>query len=589
MIDFFNIAERNSAEIARRVVESVKRVYPDWHPIAFEKAFKEYREANRQGLNLNDPLARLYDTLTTDLDTLEERLANKKKHLIIFFDTFELIEEYPVIATLDPTQIFPDRYDFNTIGVVIAGRNPPDWNHVNWHGRQNEVRIVPINPFTTREMTDFINENRQFSQELEVDSSQEHKLYDLTQGRPILVGLVMDVLNYRVISLDNLLRTSPSSFEEYIVFKINELENPINWVVLFMAHIYHCFNHDMLDWLFEHVLNIQDLIEDVNTQNLWKRMLELSFVRRAQSGGDITLHDEMRRLVNKYNWPAHEQAGGIYRRELSRSIIEYYTQIIDTTTSSRARQNYIVEQLYHRLFVNWDEGFAFFEKTFGRAINLRQNAYARSLLQEVKTLRTHCHQLDDAMSWFKKGYNVALGIDSETEITSLNKQGAIYVQQGHIAEAIPLFQQARDRARETSDFYQQVEALVDLANALEKNGQSEQADQTLREAEGIATPYKYYYLLGLIENMRAEREYRHKNYQIAFSHFGQYCHHMLQFNPIEYEKAVRTTIERLGALPDADFKTEWSQLFDFWHDLNLAEKKSQMLDALEDVRDIMRG
>ena len=811
MVDFFNVADRNSAEIARRVADSVKKVYPGWHPEAFEKAFSEYRVANRENQNLNDSLTRLYDTLITDLDILEERLATDKKCLVIFFDTFELIEQYPVVATLNPAQSFPDTYDFKNIGVVIAGRNGPDWELSNWHGREQQVLDIPIAPFTLKEMVDFVNENRQFPQRLQADSRQAEELYALTQGRPILVGLVTDVLNYRIITLEKLLLTAPLNFEEYIVSKINELENPINWVILFMAHIYHRFNQEMLSWLFEHVLDVKNLVEDVDTKNLWEKVLELSFVRRAQAGENITLHDEMRRLVNKYNWRLQEQ-GGLYRQELSNSIIEYYDHIIETETSSRIRQTYTVEQLYHKLFVNWDTGFDFFEKAFGKAINFRQNAYARSLLQEVKNFphtpsieqsytlqvseadllrREESYQqaldiyldleklsgtdwftkhqgqviygignsytqmsrlpealdhfskaldiyrgndearvgtifgrlgyiyrklgeldkaaeyyerslaihkklgnfgnyagtlndrsnvyrlqgkyeealrkstiglqirqrefakvgggvsemsvgsslsligniylkigdlpqaqkffedafeiytrnrykkgialisnrfgqiavekgeLEEAMSWFIRGYRTALGIDTEAEITSLNKQGEVQVQRGQIAEAIPLFQRAQDRAREASDVYQQVESLINIANAFEKNGQLEQSEQALQGAEEIAAPYKYYYLLGLVENIRAEREYRTGNYQIAFQHFGQYCHYMMQFNPIEYEKAVRRTVEQLLKLPEKDFNDQWNQLHDFWQALNLKEENSQMLYALDDLKETM--
>ena len=812
MVDFFNVADRNSAEIARRVVDSIKKVHPEWYPDAFEKAFKEYREANRENRNLNDPLARLYDTLTTDLDTLEERLASDKKCLVIFFDTFELIEQYPVVAALNPAQSFPDTYDFKNIGVVIAGRNGPDWEHANWHGREQQVQDIPIAPFTLEEMVEFVNENRQFPQRLQANSRQAEELYTLTQGRPILVGLVTDVLNYRVITLENLLVAAPLNFEEYIVSKINELENPINWVILFMAHIYHRFNQEMLAWLFDNVLDVQHLVEDVDTQKLWEKVLELSFVRRAQEGENVTLHDEMRRLVNKYNWHAHEQQGGLYRQELSSSIIKYYDRIIKAETSSRARQNYTVEQLYHRLFVDWDEGFKFFERVFGRAINLRQNAYARSLLQEVKNFphvpsteqgytlqvseadllrREENYQLaldiyldleklsgtdwfaehqgqiiygignsyikmsllteamnhfskaldiyavsdeprvgtifgrlgyiyrklgeldkaadyydrsltihkklgkfseyastltdrgavyrlqgqyeealrksnvalkirqrefakiggsvseidvglsfsaigniyikinelaeaqkffedafeiytrnrykrgiasthnrfgqiaveksefEEAMRQFKQGYRVALGIDTEAEINSLNKQGSLLIQLDRLEEAIPILHQAQKRAHEVSDFYQQAESLVDLARAFEKSRQPEQADQMLQEAERIATLYKYHYLLGLIESIRAERGYNAGDYKVATQHFGQYCYYMSQYNPVEYEKAVRRTVEQLLKLPGDEFNSRWQQLNDFWRTFDLVEENSQMLHALEDIKELM--
>jgi tetratricopeptide (TPR) repeat protein len=807
MVDFFNVADRN-AEIARRVAESMQKVYPDWHPDAFNKAFEEYRAANREDQNMNEPLARLYDTLTTDLDALEERLSTDKKRLIVFFDTFELIEQYPVVATLNPQQSFPDTYDFKNIGVVIAGRNAPDWHLANWRGRERQVKDIPIAPFTLDEMVDFINENRSFSQMLQADSREAEELYVLTKGRPILVGLVTDVLNYRIITLDKLLLTAPLNFEEYIVSKINELENPINWVILFMAHAYHRFNQDILFWLFEQ----QHLVEDINIDKLWKKVQNLSFVRRAQSGENITLHDEMRRLVNKYNWRVQEQ-GGLYRRELSSGMIKYYDQLIEAEPSSRARQTYTVEQLYHRLFVNWDTGFEFFQRTFSKAISRRQNAYARSLLQEVRsfdhtpsteqahTLRlneadllrreesyqralqqyrdlelladtewfaahegqiiygiSNCQlemsrlneamtsfqrvlkiytelndqsrvgvilarlgfihrrlgeldkaaeyyessmaihkslghrgsyaaalndrsnvyrlqgkyeealrkstialqirqrefakagsgiseigvgqslglighiylkigdlpqaqkffedafeiytknrykkgtaiisnrfgqlaveksEFDDAMRWFQQGYRASQGIDAESEINSLNKQGTIYVLRGDITSAVPLFEQARRRASEIPDFYQQVESLIDLADAFEKLGQIEQAEQMLQEAEEIAKPYKYDFLLGRIESIRAERAYLANNYLVSFQHFGQYCYNMARFNPVEYEKAVRRTTEQLLKITGEEFTSRWEQLYTFWQALNLKEDYSHMLYALEDIKDTM--
>ncbi len=813
MVDFFNVADRNSAEIARRVADGVHKVYPDWNPKAFDKAFIEYREANRRNQNLNEPLARLYDTLTSDLDALEEQLATEKKCLIIFFDTFELIEQYPVVATLNPKQSFPDTYDFKNIGFVIAGRNGPNWKQANWRGREQQVQDIPIAPFTLEETVVFFNENRRFPQPIQADSQQAKDLYGLTQGRPILVGLVTDVLNYRIITLERLLSTAPLNFEEHIVAKVNELENPVNWVIFFMAHIYHRFNQEMLSWIFEHVIGAQNLIEDVDQKNLWDKVLDLSFVRRAQAGENVTLHDEMRRLVNKYNWPAHEQQRKNYRQELSSSIVAYYDRIIADEVSSRVRQTYTVEQLYHRLFINWDAGIEFFQKAFSRAISTRQNAYARSLLQEVRTFphtpsteqeytlrlneadlsrreesyhralqqyrdlelladtrwfaahegqiiygisncqlemsrlneamssfqralkiytdlndqsrigiilarlgfihrrlgeldkaaeyyersmaihkqlgnlgsyaaalsdRSNVYRLqgkyeealrkstialqirqrefakassglseigvgqslgsighiylkigdlpqaqkffedafeiytrnrykkgraiisnrfgqiaveksefDEAMNWFEKGYRAALGIDAESEINSLNKQGTVYIQRGNIAEAIPLFEQARERAKAIPDFYQQVESLVDLADAFEKLGQIERAEQMLQEAEEIAKPYKYDFLLGRIESIRAERAYIACNYQDAFQHFGQYCYDMARFNPVEYEKAVRRTTEQLLKMTGEEFTSRWGQLYTFWQALNLKEEHSHMLYALEDIKETM--
>ncbi len=400
-IDFSDIVDRDRFVIVKRIIEELKTIYPEWSSTSFTQVIEQYSITDYH--NITVPESRdaadyiirdeLFTALATDLQKLDKHIEQKKKSLLIFFDSFEAIEENPTIAVLGPFQKFPENYQFKYIGVVIAGRNVLNWMHPNWKGREQEVQVLPVPSFSLKEMVEFINDNRQFPQQLQADSRQAKELYKLTYGRPIAVGLAIDVLKYRDITLERLLTTS-LNFNEYLVLKINELENPISWIVLFMAHVYHRFNSEILDWLFEHLMNMQSPIENLDTKNLWKKVLELSFVRRSQYGIDVTLHDEMRQLVTKYNWPLHEQQGP-FRQELSNSIVAYYDNKMKEEYNEQRKQIYIIERLYHLLYVDIDDGLADFQQYFQQSIRLWDSPFAHHLLVEAQ-------KFEDRMSSIQK-------------------------------------------------------------------------------------------------------------------------------------------------------------------------------------------
>jgi tetratricopeptide (TPR) repeat protein len=813
-IDFFSVADRNSIVIAQRVVESLQAAYPQWFPSSFLKILAEYQEAvgtNKEIPNIGESL---HDALVVDLEALDQLLDTDGKHLLIFFDTFEVIEQHPLIAVVGTSHshTFPDNYHFKRVGAVIAGRNVPNWTHQNWVKREQEVMSVPVEPFNPSEMMQFLINNCTTLMPLDMQPWQVTTLHQRTQGRPILIGLAVDVLNYRISTLDELLNASPENFEEYLVTQINRLEHPINWAILFMAHVYHRFNPTILHWIFEHSIDIKELIQDIDLEVLEQKLLKLSFVRISGSSDNLALHDEMRRLVNLYNWNILEQPTKGLRRELSKIIISYYEQEITSQADQQLRQSYIVEMLYHKLFIQSDDSFTFFREHFDRAIKLWQSAFARILLGEIKqhasallleeqrdnlllaeasllrreenhieaislytqleqqaeqswlaTYRTwilfekagcyqrmskfpeaidafnQClalaqadnnqsllattlgslgyihqrrgeldkaidyhdrsikiykerndsrgyadiltamstiyrlqgkleealrlctvawrirqdlyerglaseigvgislsrmgaayfklgdlvgaqkafqkahdiyvrnnyrtgiaevynrlgqiamagHELQIAAAWFDKAYNAALGIHSEPEINSLNKQGWIYVLQNQFTQAIPFLEKAILRAREVHDDYQQAESLIDLAATYARMGRYDDVLPLLTEAETITSEYNYYYLWGLIELERGDIASLLQKREEAFRHFAKSCYYMALYNPVEYEKAVRDIVSKLLVLPYSQISTVLQDLLTYWQTLPLGEKASPLIDALEEVQQLL--
>jgi tetratricopeptide (TPR) repeat protein len=380
-IDFFTVGDRNGVVVAERVVESLQAAFPDWVPTLFLETMAEYRDVNKpESIEVAEVRSALFKALTSDLHYLDRQLAKKTKTLLVFYDTYEAIEQNPAIAALRFSQKFPDNYLFEHMYVVVAGRNALDWNNPNWKGREDDVLPIALAPFSQAEMVQYIDTESFY--DIDLHSQQTQALYERTEGRPILVGLVADVLNKHVTTLEELATTPLQTFEPHLVIQINNLEQPLNWIVLFMAHAYHRFNFEILNWLLQEA-NLKRLVEDIQYDKMVQELPTLSFVRRPGFGEDFVLHDEMRRLVNQYCWPIHDK-NLRYRNAISRSVIKYYEDAMEKEPSQQKRQIYRIEILYHKLFLDIQGGLEDFTRHFYRAIDLWQSPFARTLLQEVQ-------------------------------------------------------------------------------------------------------------------------------------------------------------------------------------------------------------
>lgn len=388
-IDFFNVADRDRITIAERTVRSLQKAFPGWAPGAFNRTLAEYFGGSYASasppekdadIRIRDALA---DALALDLQDLEKMLSGTGKFLLLFFDTFEVIEDNPVIAVLGSKRTFPDNYRSKRVGAVVAGRNALNWSHQNWRERQAEVLDVALTPFDRGEMLDYIEAGLLYEQSFQEEELQT--LYRLTAGRPILIGLVTDVFNHSVMSLTELLMVPHTQFEERLVAQVNHLEDPLNWVILFMAHVYHLFNMETLDWI-AHESNLR-YTENVDYQQLIQNLPHLSFVRRSGSGDDFVLHDEMRRLVTQYCWKIQDADHDV-RREISRCMVNYCNRQMEQRLSEQEFQLYTIMKLYHMLFLDLEEGLAYFQDILRSAVNRWRSAFARSVLQEVRAFAT---------------------------------------------------------------------------------------------------------------------------------------------------------------------------------------------------------
>jgi tetratricopeptide (TPR) repeat protein len=811
--DFFNIGDRDRLFLAEKILAALSDLYPNWQAYAFLEAASQIRQQGTLLPPMSDetPESSIREAATialaSDLQRLDLSLAEHNKTLLVFLDTYEMIEDNPIIAVLRRSQTFPDNYFYPSMRVVIAGRNKLDWQHPNWQGREREVQVLTLAPFDLKEMREYVEIESTY--DIPPDSDTFRALHDRTEGRPIIIGLAIDVLNKRIATVSDMLSVSKPQFEQYLVPQINKLENPLNWVILFMAHVYHRFNITLLEWILQSV-PLNEPVQAISRDELVKLLPELSFVRRPDIGDDFVLHDEMRRLVTRYCW-AGLDPDRRFRKDISRNVINYYERELAATSNEQQRQGYIVEILYHRLYVDLDDGLKYFYTNFSQALDFLKTSLARLLWQEtqkflpsmslaqhnelqltevrlyyaegnphtalellqqipqeadpqwyaenkaailleygrnyvlqsrlaeaadcysqsleiertrgdelqcarllknlgficrrrgqfaaalpyyeesialykklgrqsnyadvlgnisnvyrlqgkieealrrgkiawrireelvregkitevlfglseqalgviyldagdivqaeshfkrafdiflrandkrgIATVYNHFGQVHinkgellEALAWLKKSEEASREIDKEQYIISLNKQGHTKALQQHWEESLPLFEQAIAIARQVPAYYQLTESQIELANSYLYLNQPVYVFQHLQEAEEVATRERYLSLLGLIERARGEYYYKIQDYDEAFQHFVQSCHHMALHNTIEFSIAVRLSTDSLMGVPKDVLPIVTRKMLDYWHSHQLEEDYPELVEAFREIDDLM--
>ncbi|HLG62599.1 MAG TPA: tetratricopeptide repeat protein [Ktedonosporobacter sp.] len=499
VIDFFNVGDRDGILLAEKIMTNLQEIYPVWSPSTFTEAIQQYRIEERQiaDSGSSESAARdiIFAALVEDLHLLNEHLAKTQKTLVVFFDTFELIEQNPGVAVLRQSQTFPDNYQLERMKVVIAGRNKLDWTHPNWIGREQEVQVMPLAPFSLQEMQEYVK--AELIYDFLPQSRQAHALYERTEGRPILIGLAIDVLNNRIQTIDDLISVAQDKFEAYLVPQVNRLENPLNWVILFMAHVYHRFNIPIFESILQSVA-LDSAIQTINRETLLSILPQLSFVRQAGSSEDFVLHDEMRRLVTRYCWEVQDPDQR-FRKAISSRVIEYYEQELTHIPNEQQRQIFIVETLYHRLYVDLDDGLPYFQQHFYSALRLRNTSFARLLFQEVQKFSSllspaqlnDLHYAEAVLLRTEENVSAALEILHRLKNTAdpqwyeenqplvLTQEGRCYQRQSKFLEATNSFMQCLEIQRSRGDELQCAHLLNNLGVIFRRSSQ-------------FATALKYY-------------------------------------------------------------------------------------------------
>lgn len=377
IIDFYYLTNRSDVGILRHMTAEISGATKDAEgAAAILSSLEGYEQSLRTILGLQAQVAlkrEMQDEFAGWVRSALERTGATR--LVLFFDTFELIEGVGSLVDF-LTWVLHELRDCTR--TVIAGRNQYAWGESTTplsRGSALAVLELPLGGFDPAEATEYLIQRGMKG----IDSEDARRISELVQGRPIILALVADLVSAGVYSVDQLTEVSQSELPEHLATRILDPRfPPDSRIILAMAHVYHRFDEDVLRYLLPRAgLDVHE------SEEVAASLARYSFVKYYRSTGEFVLHDEMRALVAEYVWPKHDRVQEM-RREISADMIKYYdTKLSEESTDSHLRSAFLAEQLYHILYITPKEGFSRFVQLFEQARQVRNYPLCHALLTEI--------------------------------------------------------------------------------------------------------------------------------------------------------------------------------------------------------------
>lgn len=395
--------------------------------------------ANRREIGLLKTLAqeiepRLFANFTDSISTFHENINQARRsfrqcleeapyeRLILFFDTFEQTSQEVKMFFEFLLDVIPSSMK---IAVVIAGRPGDEHNELEFFAQLQErssyklkLEKLPLKGLEQAEISEYFKVFK-----IDVSGRFISRLYELTEGRPILIALTVDWLQYGNITEDLVNNTALNKrhFQRVLVEQISALESPVDDVILAMAHFSRRCDATFIKTILGEILRAAP-------EEIFASLQDFSFVKYRPAtypaSENWTLHDEMRKFVTEYIWSRMDPWRD-KRREWTRRAIDYYDELLRRETDLLEKQNLERERLYYLRFVSKAEAQSYRKRLWVKT----RSASARWAI--VDTLRE---------------YDAAFGLE-EDERNQLDLDTAtLQYQETAYTKAIKFFQIQHEKA-----------------------------------------------------------------------------------------------------------------------------------------------
>ena len=322
--------------------------------------------------------------------------VSAQQRVLLLFDTTEAIAGTNVWSYLQQIVV-----ELQNCVILWAGRTADDFGAAILAQDGVSVRVIKLEPFSPPESTLYLQQKQKLLN-INVEEELAEKLLLLADGRPILIDLAT-AWRARGISLDWLIESSIQSlralphkqlrhrreeFERQLVRHIIDTREPIDWLILALAHIYP-LNVAM-------IARLLSLPAD-ESASLMEAAQSYVFIK-SQGERGISLQDEMRRMVNEYVWPEVDPE---LRRDYSSMAVPIFVEQIaaieqqmkelrqkeaDSLTAFLARNTLLGQQevltaqyVEHALFADTNSGFRHFEEAVQQARDRGRYRFAKRL------------------------------------------------------------------------------------------------------------------------------------------------------------------------------------------------------------------
>ncbi len=317
-------------------------------------------------------------------------------HIVLLFDTTEA-------ASAAATRFFSEmllqmKMVNDKTFVIAAGRvaltNCPP----------HSAKRISLNGLSAVEVNKYCE-----SQDVTPSQAVVNRLAELSRGRPVLVALMLDWINFISNTPEELAEYQPDEFERALVERVGELRFEEDQIILAMAHFNRRFDANILAYIFEKTVE--------QAETLIRSLSRFSFVKYRPADNRVAtclLHDEMRDLIVKHLWPSMSfDPLGMFRADWSRKIIAYYTRQIEDEENKLNHGNPIEKQnlerecLYYRLSVDLQAGFKYWGELFSQAktadlreaVNIELEKFEEKLPPELR----HKLQFSQATILYSRG------------------------------------------------------------------------------------------------------------------------------------------------------------------------------------------
>ena len=280
----------------------------------FMKEWKHLREMERNKRPEGELRAKKGIVRNIFSKNLNEIAQNRR--LIFFFDTTDSLPGTEVWDRLKRLILATNNSVF-----ILAGRDSFQLMDTLRADMKENVRRKLLPKMADEDCQEYFRLKTE-RKRVSISPETEEKIIKLSKGRPILMDLAIEWLS-RDISLDWLENASlkqleekfdktSTEFEGKLVRHISKLRSPTDKLILLLARVYPLDDEGVKKFLN---------LPEVTIGKLYKYVKSLVFVKNLP-GGAISLHDEMRRMVNEFVWPSIDPYG---TRRLSESnkIIDY--------------------------------------------------------------------------------------------------------------------------------------------------------------------------------------------------------------------------------------------------------------------------
>lgn len=401
IIDFDDRANLIPENVRKKITEMLGAD----HFSRYITAVKQLRTMEKEGLSGDRLREKKKEVRTIFADDFNA--VSRRKRIVLFFDTMDLL---PATTVWDRLSRFI--LDAQNVLFILAGRLSIKLVESITPKLDNKVEVMTLRRMSEKDSQKYLVMKKK-RMRLNIPESFERKLLYISRGRPILIDLAVEWLA-RSFNMEWLENVDPDDrqeideerdkkqildWEKHLVSHIHELQYPIDKLSLILSRIY-----PLTETGAQHFFDRQDI--DISA--LFKYAQEFVFVKVLPGEPlSISLHDEMRRMVNEYVWPVIDPDGD-QRRWESRVALEYIQSHInqvetDIEAIKSGKKNVPHTELAlhgleshleilqkqrkeHHVFINLFENFEIYKGASEQASRAYDDIFAKRLQDAVKSL-----------------------------------------------------------------------------------------------------------------------------------------------------------------------------------------------------------